>query len=624
MKKDRTLRDVCVMVMMLLLVACSQESTDEDVLNQEYPVTLNAGLLQSTVVSSTRATTDNNWTGLNNKVVAVQIDGKTYRFVTSVNEDGTAVLRPAVDETIVYWSGSTDTKTISAWYPITEGDIGQKPGITVNSNQSSDTDYHASDYIELKETTVAFANRSQTYTFTHRTAKVSLILEAGSGISANNFATVATTVKNAEGTVFTTHQTSTALHEVILAPGAISGEFIVVTLTLNGTQKTFTYSVDSSFDLEAGKNYQYKVTVTSSGLSVSQSTNTEDDTASENETVSYTQGQWIKMATYNGHVRAYASSFTIGTKGYLCGGFRGSNREYLNDLWEFDMNGSSRGVWTQRASMIIGNDTIKGRKAAVGFAVAGKGYVTTGSVKNGSSSDFVDNTFQYDPDTNTWTEVDPFAGGARNGALAFSIGNYGYVGTGFNDANSTNIGYMVDFYRFDPTAASGSQWTQVSGFGGEKRRYGTAFVINDVAYICCGESNSTNVVDFWKFDGTTWTRLRDIADTSDGDYDDDYTITRYGAVSFAINGYGYVATGYRSGVMGDYWKYDPTEDLWYGDSDDDFTTLSDVHNYPSGASSRCGAVSFSNGSRGFVLTGQSGGTYFDDVYELLPDLKEEN
>ena len=46
-------------------------------------------------------------------------------------------------------------------------------------------------------------------------------------------------------------------------------------------------------------------------------------------------------------------------------------------------------------------------------------------------------------------------------------------------------------------------------------------------------------------------------------------------------------------MSSDYWLYDPDKDLWYGDSDDDFTPITDVHNYPSGASSRRAAVGFS-------------------------------
>ena len=227
-------------------------------------------------------------------------------------------------------------------------------------------------------------------------------------------------------------------------------------------------------------------------------------------------------------------------------------------------------------------------------------------------------TWEYDPATNTWTQRDDFGGGVRLGALAFSIGGYGYVGTGFND------NYLKDFYRFNPNAATGKQWEIVNGFGGYKRWYGTAFVIDDVAYVCCGQNNNTLVDDLWKFDGDNWTQLRDIANTnSDDDYDDDYAIARLGTVSFVIDGRGYIATGTRSGVTSDYWVYDPGEDLWYGDSDDDYTPMTNVHNVSSGGSSRAYAVSFSTGKRGFVLTGASGTSYFDDVYELLPYEQED-
>ena len=118
--------------------------------------------------------------------------------------------------------------------------------------------------------------------------------------------------------------------------------------------------------------------------------------------------------------------------------------------------------------------------------------------------------------------------------------------------------------------------------------------------------------------------LADFANTnSDDDYDDDYAIARLGTVSFVIDGRGYIATGTRSGVTSDYWVYDPGEDLWYGDSDDDYTPLTSVHNVSSGGSSRAYAVSFSTGKRGFVLTGASGTSYFDDVYELLPYEQED-
>ena len=286
----------------------------------------------------------------------------------------------------------------------------------------------------------------------------------------------------------------------------------------------------------------------------------------------YTQGVWMRRSDLDGVARGQASSFTIGNKGYLCCGYRGSNKTYLKDLWEYNMDGD---YWTQCADM---PDAAAGRHSAASFTLNDKGYITTGIQK--TEPIYLADTWEYDPATNTWTQRDDFGGGVRLGALAFSIGGYGYVGT--------------------------------------------AFVIDDVAYVCCGQNNNTLVDDLWKFDGDNWTQLRDIANTnSDEDYDDDYAIARLGTVSFVIDGRGYIATGTRSGVTSDYWVYDPDEDLWYGDSDDDYTPMTNVHNVSSGGSSRAYAVSFSTGKRGFVLTGASGTSYFDDVYELLPYEQED-
>ena len=170
-----------------------------------------------------------------------------------------------------------------------------------------------------------------------------------------------------------------------------------------------------------------------------------------------TQGQWIKKVSYNGYARAYACSFTIDNKGYMFGGYRGANKEYLNDLWEYDMDAN---VWTQCESM----PTV-GRRYAAAFALNGKGYVTTGGIKDGSTVTYVADTWEYDPASNTWTQKDDYKGGAREGALAFSIGGYGYVGTGYND---DTIGWMLDFYRFNPNAAAGMHWELVNGFGGAR------------------------------------------------------------------------------------------------------------------------------------------------------------
>lgn len=329
------------------------------------------------------------------------------------------------------------------------------------------------------------------------------------------------------------------------------------------------------------------------------------------DSTSYTYGVWYNRSDLDGRARYKASAFTIGNKGYICGGYTGNT--YLRDLWVYDMEGN---YWTQLESM---PSEAKTRTYATGFAIGSKGYITTGyynSTATGVSGEDLKDTWEYNPATNTWTRKDDFAGDARSEALSFGIGNYGYVGTGYSREGDNT--FLKDFYRFNPDAAAGSQWTIVNGFGGNKRKGGTAFVINDVAYIVTGISNAVPVYDFWRFDpssATPWTELRTITnDDSDNDYDDDYdAIRRNYAVSFVIDGKGYVVTGTGGSSKTDYWKYDPTTDLW---DSEDFT--------PFDGASRDHAVAFSNGTRGFVATGLNGSTALDDLWELHPYELEED
>ena len=39
--------------------------------------------------------------------------------------------------------------------------------------------------------------------------------------------------------------------------------------------------------------------------------------------------------------------------------------------------------------------------------------------------------WEYDPAANTWTQKADFGGTARDGAVGFSIGSKGYIGTGY-------------------------------------------------------------------------------------------------------------------------------------------------------------------------------------------------
>ena len=90
------------------------------------------------------------------------------------------------------------------------------------------------------------------------------------------------------------------------------------------------------------------------------------------EDTEYTAGVWYRRSDFDGVARMDAAGFTIGNKGFLCGGYRGSKKERLKDLWEYHIDND---WWTQCEDM---PDEAIARNAATGFAVGTKGYIVGG------------------------------------------------------------------------------------------------------------------------------------------------------------------------------------------------------------------------------------------------------
>jgi N-acetylneuraminic acid mutarotase len=296
-------------------------------------------------------------------------------------------------------------------------------------------------------------------------------------------------------------------------------------------------------------------------------------------------GDWVKSSDFDGVARGDGVAFSIGDKGYVCGGYDGKNR--LNDLWEYN---SEQDYWTQKADF-----PGVGRTTATAFALDNKGYVGTGYDGDTYLNDF----WQYDPSANSWTRKADYAGSARSGAISFGIAGYGYLGTGY-DGN-----FLKDMWKYDP---SGDSWTQIVSVGGSKRNNATAFVSGNYAYVVCGVNNGSYITDFWKFDPSagSWTELRAIANKSDDDYDDDYNIARANALALIIGSRIFITCGESGSLRSDTWEYYPSSDLWEETSAFEGT-------------SRTGAVTIHTDSRAFVLTGRSSTFRFDDMWEFLPD-----
>jgi hypothetical protein len=188
--------------------------------------------------------------------------------------------------------------------------------------------------------------------------------------------------------------------------------------------------------------------------------------------------------------RAFAVGFSIGTKGYIGLGNNdpwgsGLPESYYRDFWEWDQ---ATNVWTRKADF---SGTI--RSDAVGFSIGNKGYIGTGGTGNIYSKEF----WEWDQATNIWTRKADFGGPSRADAVGFSIGSKGYIGTGFASSGTTEYLYK-DFWEWDQATNS---WTQKADFGGIARNGAVGFSIGTKGYIGTGLSGSNNYAfqDFWEY-----------------------------------------------------------------------------------------------------------------------------
>ncbi|MDY0781433.1 Kelch repeat-containing protein [Tenacibaculum sp. IB213877] len=144
-----------------------------------------------------------------------------------------------------------------------------------------------------------------------------------------------------------------------------------------------------------------------------------------------------------------------------------------------------------------------------------------------------------------WVESSTFDGNSRGNAVTFTIGNKGYLITGYNGDD-----YLADTWEYN---LEGDYWVQKATFPGVARSGAVGFAINGKGYIGTGYDGNDKLKDFWEYNPETdeWTQKTDFAGTA-----------RYGAIGFSINGVGYIGTGYDGSEQKDFWKYDPSNNTW--------------------------------------------------------------
>ena len=288
--------------------------------------------------------------------------------------------------------------------------------------------------------------------------------------------------------------------------------------------------------------------------------------------VSFGQGSWTRKVDFGGGARWETVGFSIGGKGYFAHG------SYQRDVWEYD---PVLDVWEEKSSLpyppvdvltettsfVIGSkayiqcsvdslpfwsyDAIADQWAPISdvgyrlsdgsaFSIGGKGYMCSGWDGQSCRNEL----WEYNPQTDSWVQKASMPL-CRPAAVAFTIGEVAYVGTGV--ASGTGITGTKEFWKYEPAFDT---WTPIADFGGIGRREAVAFVINNKGYVGLGGTNEGGIQrfsDFWEYDPLvdTWTQVADFPGAP-----------RFTAGSFSIGSMGYVGTG-DDPALEDFWEFNP-------------------------------------------------------------------
>jgi N-acetylneuraminic acid mutarotase len=195
-----------------------------------------------------------------------------------------------------------------------------------------------------------------------------------------------------------------------------------------------------------------------------------------------------------------------------------------------------------------------------------------------------------------WSPVADFPDTGRYGGISFSIGNYGYIGLGFNPYKAPQT-WNKDFWQFDPST---DIWTQKANFPGKARFCPASFVIGNKAYVVTGNDSALRecVTECWQYNPVTnaWAQKANFPGSPRA-YD----------VGFTIGGKGYVGTGSKvyQDYCKDFYAYDTATDTW--------TRIADF-----GGTARFSASGFSAGDKGYICFGE------DSLFNFYTDMWEYN
>jgi len=253
--------------------------------------------------------------------------------------------------------------------------------------------------------------------------------------------------------------------------------------------------------------------------------------------------------SFPGVARTQYYTFSYGDKSYIVGGFDGDT--WLDETWEYDFDTST---WTQLDSLpfpkLIG---------ATSFIIGNYAYIVGGYTDEGTSQE----VWRYEYLRNEWEQVSDFPGEFTIGMRFFTQNNTNFVFGGAKDSDYSEVDNQLWTYSFNEDA-----WEQVVSEELDKipaRANSVVFQLHDVVFLGLGSDGDACLTDFWGLDvyqdiddlGTTLYRVLEKAESP---------VTNAGnAGYFRYKSFGYVfgeaerCSGETSNTL---YEYEPITDEW--------------------------------------------------------------
>lgn len=235
----------------LFLASCGDDDESQGANGAEVKFT--AGFVpMQTSGANTRLTTNDNWAGLADRTVAVEIDGVVKPY--TVDEQGNLT-----SQTPFYWGNKTEL-TVNAWYPYNNGVKPEVPSVKADQRGSG---YWESDHLEVVTLNVPFS--SSAVSFRHRNTQMVCDLSSTlPGVSYNNMIIRYLNLQNVEEG---TSVRATAKGKALIVPQTIPAgtEFMEVTLP---DERTYTYKLEEDLSLGQGVATGVELEVSEDGIDV--------------------------------------------------------------------------------------------------------------------------------------------------------------------------------------------------------------------------------------------------------------------------------------------------------------------------------------------------------------------